>query len=311
MDQRDKKISLHAYDEVLGGYRRTSYDDLGAAIRAFVADPDSIAFLQIGGITAIDRNPKTGMTPVFKIDAVVSEYRRVTTEMNTADDRKFVVDGVDRSGNFSGDGEFPPFVVFDVDRQENIAGPFATRHEGESARLSILAGDRPVIDKALLASAIGVIEGESENVDDEMRIKLREYAANPSIAQFELRRLGEDLSGIAGEVLGYGLPDWPDTLKTFQERLAYQKGVAHARYVDKEIMGSSSSSPIATPNALNQATQNASEVSEAVAQAVFAACKRQIEKGRSLDGLNLGVIKERAVDSLVTTKPRSGTSISM
>lgn len=36
-----------------------------------------------------------------------------------------------------------------------------------------------------------------------------------------------------GEVLGQGLPDFPDDLKTFEERKAYQRGIADSRLVDK------------------------------------------------------------------------------
>ncbi|ERJ38656.1 hypothetical protein L810_6873 [Burkholderia sp. AU4i] len=63
-----------------------------------------------------------------------------------------VVDGTDEHGNFAGDGVNAPFVVFDVDRQENIAGPFGTRQDGEKARSAILAGAHPMMDSgALLA----------------------------------------------------------------------------------------------------------------------------------------------------------------
>lgn len=66
--------------------------------------------------------------------------------------RSLVVDGTDQHGNFAGDGENAPFVVFDVERQENIAGPFGTRQDGEKARSAILAGAPPMLDSgALLA----------------------------------------------------------------------------------------------------------------------------------------------------------------
>lgn len=44
-----------------------------------------------------------------------------------------------------------------------------------------------------------------------------------------------DLNGIPGEVIGHGYPDWPEDLKSFAERKAYQRGVAHARAVAKSI----------------------------------------------------------------------------
>lgn len=37
----------------------------------------------------------------------------------------------------------------------------------------------------------------------------------------------------AGEILGHGLPDWPDDLHSFKERKAYQRGVADCRVADK------------------------------------------------------------------------------
>ncbi len=41
------------------------------------------------------------------------------------------------------------------------------------------------------------------------------------------------LDNIPGEALGNGLPDFPEWCQTFNERKAYQHGVAHARYVDR------------------------------------------------------------------------------
>lgn len=46
-----------------------------------------------------------------------------------------------------------------------------------------------------------------------------------------------DLSGVPGQVLGHNLPEWPADCTTFGERRAYQRGVAHARYVDKVMHG--------------------------------------------------------------------------
>jgi hypothetical protein len=75
--------------------------------------------------------------------------------------RDLVVDGTDAaSGHFLGDGELPPFVVFDVDAQQNIAGPFHTRAAAESHLLEILAGAEPWLDGPTLASWIGRIDEE-------------------------------------------------------------------------------------------------------------------------------------------------------
>jgi hypothetical protein len=76
--------------------------------------------------------------------------------------RNLVVDGTDEMGHFAGDGETYPFVVFDIDAQKNIAGPFKTRADGEKAREAILAGAAPVLDSdALLALLEAMDEGKA------------------------------------------------------------------------------------------------------------------------------------------------------
>ena len=48
--------------------------------------------------------------------------------------RRFVVDGtVPEDGAYQGDGQQAPFVVFDIDGQDNVAGPYRFRWQ---ARLS-------------------------------------------------------------------------------------------------------------------------------------------------------------------------------
>lgn len=76
--------------------------------------------------------------------------------------RNLVVDGFDKSACFAGDGVCPPFVVFDVDRQENIAGPFASRNLADQHRLEILAGLPPHLDTAALCSALDLAENGDE-----------------------------------------------------------------------------------------------------------------------------------------------------
>lgn len=70
------------------------------------------------------------------------------------DPANLVVDGLDEAANFAGDGKRAPFVVFDVDRQENIAGPFLTRDLAEQHRLEILAGNPPRLDSPALARVL-------------------------------------------------------------------------------------------------------------------------------------------------------------
>lgn len=109
--------------------------------------------------------------------------------------RKLVVDGTDEYGNFAGDATEPPFVVFDIDKQENIAGPFPTRAEAESARDSILAGGPAHIDaEALLAyQALRAARlRDQANPDEKVVTFVAEaYAASdhgdgPSYAAFEV-----------------------------------------------------------------------------------------------------------------------------
>lgn len=53
-----------------------------------------------------------------------------------------------------------PFVVFDSDTQDNIAGPFNTYDEAEQHRLAILAGAEPQINVARLQRWIQRIDEE-------------------------------------------------------------------------------------------------------------------------------------------------------
>lgn len=48
---------------------------------------------------------------------------------------RYIVDGLefdDPDSSYLSDGEFPPFVVFDVDAQENVALNFPTREEAQA-----------------------------------------------------------------------------------------------------------------------------------------------------------------------------------
>ena len=77
-------------------------------------------------------------------------------------ERHLVVDGLDEAGCFAGDGERAPFVVFDVDAQGNIAGPFASRDLAEKHRDEILAGHEPRLDaKRLTQQLADIDEGRS------------------------------------------------------------------------------------------------------------------------------------------------------
>lgn len=65
--------------------------------------------------------------------------------------RRLHVDGMTREGTFMScqEGEASvPFVVFDEDAQENIAGPFNTWKEAEAHRLHILSGGEPYLNSS-------------------------------------------------------------------------------------------------------------------------------------------------------------------
>lgn len=82
--------------------------------------------------------------------------------VETISERHLVVDGLDEAGCFAGDGERAPFVVFDVDAQGNIAGPFASRDLAEKHRDEILAGHEPRLDaKRLTQQLADIDEGRS------------------------------------------------------------------------------------------------------------------------------------------------------
>jgi hypothetical protein len=79
--------------------------------------------------------------------------------------RDLVVDGhSETDGVFAGDGTLPPFVVFDVDQQQNIAGPFNTRSEAENHRLEILAGAEPRLDIPALKEWIERLDNATKRV---------------------------------------------------------------------------------------------------------------------------------------------------
>jgi len=52
----------------------------------------------------------------------------------------FSVDGRlfdNENSDLQGDGQFPPFYVFDQNKQTNIAGPFPTRERAEQERVAL------------------------------------------------------------------------------------------------------------------------------------------------------------------------------
>jgi hypothetical protein len=74
---------------------------------------------------------------------------------------ELVVDGwSEANGAFMGDGESAPFVVFSVTKQQNIAGPFATRADAESHRQELLAGADPKLDGPAMKRELDRVEAD-------------------------------------------------------------------------------------------------------------------------------------------------------
>jgi hypothetical protein len=78
------------------------------------------------------------------------------------------------------------------------------------------------------------------------------YDANPAIIkQYLADYERQTFSHQAGEVLGHGLPDWPQDLTTFATRKSYQRGVADARKLLATLSPASPhQAPTAQPRAL-------------------------------------------------------------
>ena len=73
---------------------------------------------------------------------------------------RFVVDGINENDGcqFSADGESAPFVVFDIEKQENVAGPFLTRSDADRALSDIEQGVPPSLDSAALGACLDLLD---------------------------------------------------------------------------------------------------------------------------------------------------------
>jgi hypothetical protein len=78
------------------------------------------------------------------------------------DGMNLVVDGIGEDGNFAGDGENAPFVIFDVEQQQNIAGPYDSRVQAESAMALVLSGATPVLNKAELSRILATLDNRDD-----------------------------------------------------------------------------------------------------------------------------------------------------
>lgn len=97
--------------------------------------------------------------------------------------RELYVDGHshENGGVFSGDGKYPPFVVFDADKQENIAGPFNTRKEAETHLQEILAGAEPKLDASALGDWI-------ERIDNAVYNECPKCESVPCICRYKCKK---------------------------------------------------------------------------------------------------------------------------
>ena len=76
---------------------------------------------------------------------------------------RYVVDGISATENeFVGDGWLPPFVVFDCEAQEIVAGPFGNANEAEAHRTEIENGGKPRLDAEQLSSWLERLDEEND-----------------------------------------------------------------------------------------------------------------------------------------------------
>lgn len=107
-------------------------------------------------------DPKSLKDWITFLDAYRRGYGACLEDLSTDKSRELSVDGHSKEeGVFTGDGTHPPFVVFDADKQENIAGPFNTRQEAASHRLAILMGAKPKLDGKALGAWLDKIDSEN------------------------------------------------------------------------------------------------------------------------------------------------------
>lgn len=92
----------------------------------------------------------------------------------------------------------------------------AWREALEIARAQAKVSAPDVDDKAYLTRELAAFDRAFESICAEQNLS---------------QSLAEQLRSVPGQVLGSGMPDWPADLTTFKERQAYQRGVAHARFL--------------------------------------------------------------------------------
>lgn len=122
---------------------------------------------------------------------------------------RYCVDGLefnDPDAPYAGDGQFPPFVIFDIAEQENLPGHYQTRQEAEEAL------DKLKRDKLQEALAIALTPAERQ-------LLLKALKAHKSIP-----------SGMIREVDRYEAEGWPGAT------LARKDGLLEDREENRETV---------------------------------------------------------------------------
>lgn len=101
-----------------------------ASAKAFAEQVARVIELEAQLIAAVNAMPSL-FSSLVNVELDHSRAKRIEQGIP-----RYVVDGHEfpnEESNFLGDGEYPPFVIFDVDRQENLPGEYGTRTEADQA----------------------------------------------------------------------------------------------------------------------------------------------------------------------------------
>lgn len=81
----------------------------------------------------------------------MNKLRAVLAQPQATEGRRLCVDGhefPDSESNWAGDGQFPPFAVFDIDAQENLLPYYLTRKQAEAAMDRLMENIPPTTELA-------------------------------------------------------------------------------------------------------------------------------------------------------------------
>lgn len=116
-------------------------DRNGNNIQGDDADPTGLASFEIMTPTVAGRVVEVFhgflLMPIYEGDI---EEPKIVATLNP--NPRYVIDGhefLDGDGDMVGDGEFPPFEIFDTEAQNYVAPPYPTRQEAETALAALNA----------------------------------------------------------------------------------------------------------------------------------------------------------------------------